>query len=101
MHNNELLDLLEIIVARLSRIPVFWVLMLFFTSGIPAGIFLFIKPVEAIEIQRKFYARINWKIEPISMEREIRNTRFMGLALTLFLLAALIFILANKPLFYC
>jgi hypothetical protein len=34
-----------------------------------------------IEIQRKFYEKINWKVEPVSMEKEIRNTRIMGLFL--------------------
>ena len=48
------------------------------------GLFLFFKPQAAIELQRKFYAVINWRIEPISMEKEIRNTRLMGI----FLLAA-------------
>ncbi len=37
------------------------------------------KPGLAIEIQRRFYERINWRIAPISMAREIRNTRIMGL----------------------
>ena len=32
----------------------------------------------AFEIQRRFYARINWRIEPISFEKEMRNTRLMG-----------------------
>ncbi len=45
------------------------------------GIFLLRKPGLAIEIQRRFYAKINWKIEPISMEKEIRNTKIMGLFL--------------------
>jgi len=42
------------------------------------GLFLIIRPSLAIEIQRRFYAMINWKIEPISMSKEIRNTRIMG-----------------------
>lgn len=46
-----------------------------------AGLFLFLKPVLAIELQRRFYALINWRIEPISMEKEIRNMKMAGLAL--------------------
>jgi hypothetical protein len=38
------------------------------------------KPRKVIELQIAFYRLINWKMEPISMEREIRNTRLMGLA---------------------
>lgn len=47
-----------------------------FSLGI--GVFLIIKPALAIEIQRIFYEKINWKMEPISMEKEIRNTKIMG-----------------------
>lgn len=47
------------------------------------GLFLFLKPALAIEIQKRFYAKINWNIEPISMPKEIRNTRIMGLFLIL------------------
>lgn len=43
------------------------------------GIFAFFAPARTIELQKKFYTLINWKIEPISMEKEIRNTRVMGL----------------------
>ncbi len=43
------------------------------------GLFLFCKPALAIELQRRFYAKINWRMEPISMPKEIRNTRCMGL----------------------
>ena len=49
------------------------------------------KPQLAIEIQQRFYAKINWKIEPISMEKEIRNTRIMGGFLIVVLIVTLIF----------
>jgi len=38
------------------------------------------KPKKVIDIQIALYRPFNWKIEPISMEKEIRNTRIMGLA---------------------
>ena len=38
------------------------------------------KPKKIIGIQIALYRPFNWKIEPISMEKEIRNTRIMGLA---------------------
>lgn len=57
------------------------------------GLFLLIKPESAIEIQRKFYEKINWKIEPISMAKEIRNTKLMGGFVIILNGAALIFIL--------
>ena len=36
------------------------------------------KPRKAIDLQIAFYRLINWKMEPISMEKEVRNTRIMG-----------------------
>lgn len=64
-----------------------------------SGIFLITKPALAIEIQRRFYAKINWRIEPISISKEIRNTRIMGTGLIIFSLATLIFAFLNRPLF--
>jgi hypothetical protein len=37
------------------------------------------KPKKTIDIQMALYRPFNWKLEPISMEKEIRNTRIMGL----------------------
>jgi len=53
------------------------------------GLFLFLNPALAIEIQKKFYARINWRIEPISIPKEIRNTKIMGLFLIILGLLAM------------
>ena len=50
-------------------------------SSILIGAILLFKPTAAIEIQRRFYEKINWRIEPISWRKEIRNTRIMGLIL--------------------
>ncbi len=44
------------------------------------GFGLITAPQRAIDIQTKFYALINWRMEPISLEKEIRNTRLMGTA---------------------
>ena len=50
-------------------------------ASIIIGLFIFIKPELTIEIQKKFYEKINWRIEPISMQKEIRNTKIMGVIL--------------------
>jgi hypothetical protein len=49
--------------------------------GIIIGLFVFFKPELTIEIQKKFYERINWRIEPIFMRKEIHNTKIMGIFL--------------------
>ena len=43
------------------------------------GFICFLRPNSAIKIQQKFYAKINWKIEPINTAKEIRNTKIMGI----------------------
>ncbi len=60
------------------------------------GLFLFFKPSLSIEIQKKFYERINWRIEPISMPKEIRNTRIMGLILIFTTLITVVYVLIKK-----
>lgn len=54
------------------------------------GLFLFMKPSLVIDLQKKFYEKINWRIEPISMPKEIRNTRIMGLFLVIAALVAMV-----------
>jgi hypothetical protein len=46
--------------------------------SIIVGTFLHLKAALAIEMQRKFYLNINWRIEPVSMEKELSNTKVMG-----------------------
>ena len=58
--------------------------------GITIGLFVFFKPELTIEIQRKFYEKINWRIEPISMQKEIRNTKIMGAFLAVVAIATII-----------
>jgi len=50
------------------------------------GWFIFRYPTLTIRLQQKFYALINWRMEPIDMVKEIRNTRAMGLFLIVFIL---------------
>lgn len=51
--------------------------------GIASGLFIFFRPALIIELQIKFYERINWRMEPISMPKELKNTKAMGLCLVL------------------
>lgn len=57
------------------------------------GIFLISQPKRAIDIQIAFYRLINWKIEPISMEKEIKNTRIMGVLTAACAIISLIYII--------
>ena len=69
------------------------ILILISVGSILIGLFLFFNPGSAIEIQRRFYEKINWRIEPISMSVEIRNTKIMGLFLIIIALLTIIYIL--------
>ncbi len=66
-------------------------LILISAAGILIGLFLCFNSGLAIEIQRRFYERINWRIEPISMQKEIQNTRIMGLFLITATLSIIIY----------
>lgn len=60
------------------------------------GWFIFINPLKAFKIQKAFYRLINWHIEPISMSKEIRNTKWMGIFLMLFVAGVWIYYLLLK-----
>jgi hypothetical protein len=68
----------ELIVYWLMSIPRLPIIILFSILGLFTGLFCAIKPALCIEMQKRFYAKINWRMEPIFMEKEIYNTRFMG-----------------------
>jgi len=59
------------------------------------GVYIYTNPQEIIEIQKQFYALINWRMEPISMSKEIRNTKLMGLFLIIFVLICCIYYWLN------
>ncbi|MBF0571428.1 MAG: hypothetical protein HQL12_06100 [Candidatus Omnitrophica bacterium] len=54
-------------------------LILICSVSLALGLFFTLKPSQAIDIQKRFYLKINWRIEPVDMALEIRNTRIMGL----------------------
>ena len=55
------------------------------------GVFIYARPLAAFAIQKEFYAKINWRIEPISLEKEIRNTKLMGLFLIILVILAALY----------
>ena len=64
------------------------------------GIFLMRAPDRAIEMQKKFYARINWRMEPISMPRELHNTRLMGWVLVVASFMSVVYLLMYRALLF-
>jgi hypothetical protein len=70
-----------------------FILAFFCLVSLSIGALLFFKPFLAIHIQKKFYALINWNIEPISMLKEIRSTKIMGLLLVIIALFTILIII--------
>lgn len=57
-------------------------------SAFTVGAFIYVKPQKAFDIQKAFYRLINWNIEPISWDKEIRNTKAMGMILVVFVIVS-------------
>ena len=85
MYRERLMQFAESCVAWLSGIPLLPFVTGISVIGIAVGVMLIARPSAAIEIQKRFYAKINWRMEPISMPKEIRNTRLMGVMVIVFL----------------
>jgi len=49
-------------------------------------------PSLAIRLQQKFYEKINWRIEPINLTKELKNTRIMGFISLILSIVLLIYI---------
>ena len=57
-------------------------------GGCILGAYIFLRPRKVIDFQIRFYKLINWQVTPISMEKEIRNTKIMGFIVILFALGS-------------
>jgi len=68
------------------------VAVVFIIIGIPVGLFVFFFPVSVMRMQVKFYEKINWRIEPISLQKEFNRTKHTGLYLVVLCLLSGIYI---------
>ena len=59
------------------------------------GSLIALKPKKTIEIQTALYRPFNWRLEPISMKKEIRNTRIMGLTVIILGIISIVCILVT------
>lgn len=65
--------------------------------SLACGLWCVRDPKGAIAFQQYFYSKINWRIEPVSWEKEIRNTKGMGVFLLLASLATLTVLFLAPP----
>ena len=70
----------------------FLILLAIAIIGLAVGFLLLCNPALAIEIQQRFYEKINWRIAPISLSKELRNTKLMGLFLIIISLTTQIYV---------
>jgi hypothetical protein len=67
-----------------------------FLASIALGLFLILRPDQVIELQKRFYFKINWRMEPVNMALEIRNTRMMGFMIMGVVIACIVYTIVNK-----
>ena len=53
------------------------------------------KPKKTIDTQIAIYRKINWKMEPVSMKKEMRNTQIMGLTVLIFGVISLVYFMLS------
>ncbi len=57
------------------------ILKVFAAVGIAFGLLMILKPATIIKLHITTAAKSNWRTEPISMEKELRNMKFRGVIL--------------------
>jgi hypothetical protein len=66
--------------------------LIFCAAGIVFGLFMLRYAALIISLQIKAAAQANWRIEPISMEKELKNIKASGISLALVCMVAIIYI---------
>ena len=65
---------------------------IFAITGMVFGLFMILNPPLIIKIHIKSTARSNWRTEPISMEKEVKNIKIRGISLITVCILAVIYI---------
>ncbi len=76
-----------------NLMSIFCVQLILAVITIALGTLVASSPKKVIDIQIALYRSCNWKLEPISMEKELKNTRMMGLAAAILGIIALLYLL--------
>ncbi|MDD5085569.1 MAG: hypothetical protein PHE61_05975 [Candidatus Omnitrophica bacterium] len=59
------------------------------------GLLVLFRPKTFIDMQIVFYRLINWKVEPVSMPKELRNTRLMGAVVFILGIVSIIYLIVS------
>lgn len=60
------------------------------------GFLVLFKPKMFIDMQIAFYRLINWKIEPLSMSKEMRNTCAMGATVFILGIISIVYLIVSR-----
>ena len=85
--------LTELYRCTIDKIGIFYIQLPIVIIAVLFGALLMWRPKKIIEIQIAIYRPFNWKIEPISMDKEIRNTRIMGTVVFILGIISLIYVI--------
>ena len=66
--------------------------MILSVVGVVFGLLMFCSAPLIIDIQIKTAARSNWRMEPISMEKELKNTKISGINLIIVCVLAIMYV---------
>ena len=66
--------------------------IIFAVTGIGFGLFMVYKADTIMKIEIKNSAKSNWRMEPISLERELKNTKIRGINLIAICILAIVYI---------
>ncbi|MFH1996899.1 MAG: hypothetical protein ABIJ27_07925 [Candidatus Omnitrophota bacterium] len=87
--------IMKICANEVNQLYLYFIQVSAISAAVLFGVWLAWKPRKAIAMQIAFYRMINWKLEPVSMEKEIRNTRVMGAALLLAGIASAVYLVVR------
>ncbi|MDD5130968.1 MAG: hypothetical protein PHS66_08000 [Candidatus Omnitrophica bacterium] len=69
-----------------------FVSMVLIMIGVVVGLLVYFYPVSVMRMQVKFFEKLNWRIELISLQREFNRIKYTGLYLVILCLCASIYI---------
>lgn len=70
--------------------------LLFINVGLIFGIWVFFNTEPILKVQSKFYEKTNWLMVPISMLKEVRNTRIMAAILIIISIASAAYLIMES-----
>ncbi len=92
----QVCPLTELYRCTIGKIGIFYIQLPIVIIAVLFGALLMWRPKKIIEIQIAIYRPLNWKIEPISMDKEIRNTRIMGTVVFILGIITLIYVIMQQ-----